>query len=113
MAITLLHHFHLWRKPPSPTPSPPVAASGSHHDFAGGCGLDQHATSVTPTTSRDNHRAPYTSSLSLLTALLRTPLTPFSSFLSFFTSLSSFRFALSFLPVLFFTYILAFPLKER
>lgn len=53
MAITLLRHFHRRRKPPSPTPLPPVAASGSHHDFAGGCGLDQHATSVTPTTSRE------------------------------------------------------------
>ncbi|EFN70260.1 hypothetical protein EAG_11929 [Camponotus floridanus] len=39
-------------QPPSPLSLPPVAASGSHHDFVGGCGLDQHATSVTPTTSR-------------------------------------------------------------
>ncbi|KYN17443.1 hypothetical protein ALC57_10235, partial [Trachymyrmex cornetzi] len=37
--------------PPSPTPLPPVATASSHYDFAGGCGLDQHATSVIPTTS--------------------------------------------------------------
>jgi len=50
IGTTLLRHLYLRQQLPSPRSLPPVAASGSHHDFAGGCGLDQHATSVAPTT---------------------------------------------------------------